>query len=151
MFFGFRMAFGGTVPFTTWLSKQEWASGIISEPIKIPNSLADLGVKGDLANVGAAPANHQPLIDNITAAKGEQDAPTFIETMTGMFGKGYPDGIDESLRDAAMADWQAYWYFPAGMAAVILVIFAVAFWDKVKTDDVDAEDAAEALPEDAPA
>jgi len=127
MFFGFRMAFGGSWPFTA---------------SKIPNSYDEYGV---------APENHQPLIDNITAAKGEQEAPTFIETMTGMFGKGYPEGVDPSLVDNAMTDWANYWYFPAGMAAVIMVIFAVAFWDKVKTDDVSESDAAEALPEDAPA
>jgi hypothetical protein len=71
--------------------------------------------------------------------------------MTGMFGKGYPEGVDATLVEKAMADWQAYWYFPAGMAAVIMVIFALAFWDKVKTDDVSEADAAEGLPEDAPA
>ncbi|MEO0475963.1 MAG: nucleoside permease [Planctomycetota bacterium] len=127
MFFGFRMAFGGNFPFTD---------------IKIPNSYGEYGT---------APTNHQPLIDNITAAKGEAPAPTFIETMTGMFGKGYPEGVDATLVEKAMADWQNYWYFPAGMAAVITIIFAVAFWDKVKTDDVEVEDAAEAFTEDAPA
>ena len=127
MFFGFRMAFGGSFPFTN---------------IKIPNNVGEYG---------AAPANHQPLIDNITAAKGEAPAPSFVDTMTGMFGKGYPEGVDATLVEKAMADWQAYWYFPAGMAAVIMVIFALAFWDKVKTDDVSEADAAEGLPEDAPA
>ncbi|MBX2850685.1 MAG: MFS transporter [Phycisphaeraceae bacterium] len=136
MFFGFRMAFGGNFPFTN---------------VKIPNSLGELGISGDMAGVGAAPTNHQPLIDNITQLKGEAPAPSFMDTMLGMFGKGYPEGIDPTLVEKAMADWQNYWYFPAGMAAVIMVIFAVAFWDKVKTDDVDIENAAEALPEDAPA
>ena len=37
------------------------------------------------------------------------------------------------------------------ITAFLYSLFAVAFWDKVKTDDVDIEDAAEALPEDAPA
>ncbi|MEM9415552.1 MAG: MFS transporter [Planctomycetota bacterium] len=120
MFFGFRMAFSGNFPFTN---------------IPLPNHAGDIG-KG--------PANHQPLIDHITALNGEQEAPSFIETMLGMFGKGYPDGIDMTLVGKAMADWQNYWYFPAGMAAVILVIFAVGFWDKVSTDDVDEEEVAEA-------
>ncbi|MEM6260747.1 MAG: MFS transporter [Planctomycetota bacterium] len=127
MFVGFRMAFGGSIPFTS---------------IEIPNSVGDYG---------NAPANHQPLIDNITAAKGEAPTPSFFDTMTGMFGTGYPEGVDASLVEKAMADWQNYWYFPAGMAAVIMVIFAVAFWDKVKTDDVSEAEAAEGLPEDAPA
>jgi hypothetical protein len=33
-----------------------------------------------------------------------------------------------------MAEWKAFWFLPAGMAAVITVIFFLAFWDKVKTD-----------------
>ena len=125
MFVGFRMAFGGSIPFTS---------------IKIPNSYGDYGV---------APEKHPDLINHIAELKGDQPAPSFMETMTGMFGKGYPEGIDQALVAAAMEDWKNYWMFPAGMAAVIMVIFAAAFWDKVKTDDV--EDAAEALPEDAPA
>ena len=42
-----------------------------------------------------------------------------------------------------MMEWQNYWIFPAGMAAVIFVIFAVFFWDKVE-NDTDAEDVAKA-------
>lgn len=120
MFFGFRMAFGGTIPFTN---------------IALPNHVGAYGV---------GPANHQPLIDNITTLKGEQAAPSFMDTMLGMFGKGFPDGIDMDLVGKAMADWQNYWVFPAGMAAVIMVIFAIGFWDKVSMDDVDEADVAEA-------
>lgn len=120
MFFGFRMAFGGTIPFTS---------------IALPNHVGDYGV---------GPANHQPLIDHITTLKGEAPAPSFMDTMLGMFGKGFPDGVNMDLVAKAMTDWQNYWVFPAGMAAVIMVIFALGFWDKVETDDVDEADVAEA-------
>jgi len=36
----------------------------------------------------------------------------------------------ENLADK-MTEWQNYWLFPAGMAAVIFIIFALLFWDKV--------------------
>jgi len=127
MFFGFRMAFGGTFPFTK---------------TSIPNHINEYGV---------APAHHQELINHINSLKGDQPALSFVDTMLGMFGKGYPDGIDMNLVASAMTDWKNYWMFPAGMAAVILVIFTLAFWDKVKTDDVTEADAIKALPEDAPA
>lgn len=120
MFFGFRMAFGGNWPFT-------------SKPL--PNTYGDYG---------AATSGHGPLMENIKAAAGDQAAPSFIESLTGMFGKGYPEGTDPNLIATAMTDWKNYWMFPAGMAAVIFVIFAIFFWDKVKTDDVDLEKAAEA-------
>lgn len=120
MFFGFRMAFSGTIPFTN---------------IAIPNHVGQYGV---------GPENHQPLLDHITTLKGEQEAPGFIDTMLGMFGKGYPEGIDMTLVAKAMADWKDYWYFPAGMAAVILAIFALGFWDKVDREGVDEADVAEA-------
>jgi len=127
MFFGFRMAFSGTFPFTS---------------IAIPNHINAYGT---------APANHQPLIDHIKELKGDQPAPSFFESLLGMFGKGYPEGIDMDLVSKAMNDWKDYWLFPAGMAAVIMVIFALGFWDKVKRDDVGVEEATEGLPEDAPA
>lgn len=120
MFFGFRMAFGGNVPFTA---------------IPLPNTA---GI------YGAAPASHQPLMDDILRAAGNQPAPGFVESLLGMFGKGYPAGVDPALVSAALAQWKNYWLFPAGMAAVILLIFAAFFWDRVsaKIDESDAAVAA---------
>jgi len=115
MFFGFRMAFGGNFPFTS---------------ISLPNAAG---------SYGAAPKNHQAVLDQIKELNGEQPDPSFMDTMLGMFGKGFPEGMDMNLVGQAMIDWKNYWIFPAGMAAVITVIFALGFWDKVKTDDDDAE------------
>lgn len=110
MFFGFRMAFGGNLPFT------------------------DTALPNTYGAYGAAPAGNQPLMDNIKTAAGEQTPPSFVDSLLGMFGKGYPEGVDNALVTTAMADWKNYWLFPAGMAAVIFVIFALFFWDKVKTN-----------------
>ncbi len=123
MFFGFRMAFGGNIPFTS---------------IAIPNHVG---------GYGAAPANHQPLIDHITQLKGDQPAPSFFDSLLGMFGKGYPEGINMDIVASAMADWKNYWLFPAGMAAVIMVIFAIAFWDKVSANEVSQAKVAKAVQE----
>jgi len=119
MFFGFRMAFGGEFPGT------------------------DADLPNTYSKFGAAPAGHQPLMDNVKAAAGDQSAPSFIDSLLGMFGKGYPEGVDPQLVTIAMTDWKNYWMFPAAMAAVIFVIFAVFFWDKVDTD-TDAEEVAKA-------
>ena len=109
MFFGFRMAFGGNLPFTT---------------IPLHNTY---GI------YGAAPANHSALMENIKAATSGQPAPTFLESMAGMFGKGYPEGVNPELVTKAMIDWKHYWLFPAGMAAVIALIFLLLFRDNTKS------------------
>jgi nucleoside transporter len=111
MFFGFRMAFGGNIPFTN---------------IPLPNTIAQYG---------AAPANHAALMDNIKAVSGNQADPTFLQSMAGMFGKGFPEGVDKALLNIAMMDWKNFWLFPAGMAAVIAVIFLIFFHDDLKSDD----------------
>ena len=105
MFFGFRMTFGGKIPFTD---------------ISLPNTIG---------LYGAAPANHGALMENITAAAGSQPAPGFLQSLLGMFGKGYPDGVSAELISKAMTDWKHFWLFPAGMAAVILAVFAIFFRD----------------------
>jgi nucleoside transporter len=109
MFFGFRMAFGGNLPFTT---------------IPLHNTY---GI------YGAAPANHSALMENIKATTSGQPAPTFLESMAGMFGKGYPEGVNPELVTKAMIDWKHYWLFPAGMAAVIALIFLLLFRDNTKS------------------
>jgi nucleoside transporter len=106
MFFGFRMAFGGKWPFTE---------------TPLPNAFGAYGV---------APVGHVPLMEGIKVLNEGKAAPSFSESLTGMFGKGFPDGLDAALVAAAGADWKSYWLFPAGMAAVISVIFFLAFWDK---------------------
>lgn len=115
MFFGFRMAFGGTWPFTK---------------IPLPNTFGAYG---------AAPANHVPLMENIATAQGEQPEPTVLESFTGMFGKGYPEGVDPELVNKAMIDWKNFWFFPAGMALVILVVFILFFHDRPADPDTDKD------------
>lgn len=111
MFIGFRMAFGGNFPFTT---------------IPLPNAISAYG---------AAPVNHSALMENIKITAGSQPAPSFFESMTGMFGKGYPEGVNPELISRAMTDWKYYWLFPAGMAAAIAVIFMLFFHDNLKPSE----------------
>ena len=60
-----------------------------------------------------------------------------------------------AIRDKTMAQWKTFWTVPAIMALIILVIFAVAFWDKScdgepeAIADENAETIEEAPPEDA--
>ena len=106
MFFGFRMAFGETWPFTE---------------TTIPNTYG---------SHGAAVTEQGALMENIQTAAGEKEASSFIDSVLGMFSKGYPEGINNELVSSTMTQWKNYWMFPAAMAAVIFVIFALFFWDK---------------------
>ncbi len=117
LFFGFRMAFGAKFPFTS---------------IALPNQYDRYGVvPGD--------DNHKPLMDAIADNKGETEG-SFVDSLTGMFGQGYPEGVDPALVEQGMTAWHYYWIFPAIMASVIFVVFALLFWDRVDIDDPNEED-----------
>lgn len=116
MFFGFRFAFGGTFPFT---------DAKLPNTITQGNSVYGNAASGDLVNA---------IKD---ANTGAPDKGT-LEQFSGMFGKGYPEGIDKTAIATNMSQWKDFWYFPMILAAVIFVVFAVFFWDNVKTDDTES-------------
>lgn len=112
MFFGYRMCFGGNAPFTGM-------GGSVGTPI--PNSVGE---------IGRLPEGHTALTDSITLLNEGKIELSFIDKTLGMFGKGYPEGLDPALVTKAMTDWKNYWMFPATMAAAVSVIFLLAFWEK---------------------
>jgi nucleoside transporter len=122
MFFGFRMAFGGNFPFTGKA---------------LPNTYGEYGVD---------PAGQDALMENLKEVSTNTET-GFMDSLLGMFGKGYPEGVNAELITKAMADWKNYWLFPAGMAAVIFVLFALLFWDKVDKDVTEDEVAKAASPD----
>ena len=115
MFFGFRMAFGGSWPFTS---------------TALPNTAGDYGV---------APGGNSALMDSIKENSGTEEI-SFLDSLLGMFGKGYPDGVSSDLISTAMNQWRDYWIYPAGMAATIAVIFFLGFWDNSADGDEKEEE-----------
>lgn len=73
----------------------------------------------------------------LTAARGEQEAVGFLESFTQMFSRSLPEGLDAGLLSTTMEQWKNFWMFPSIMAAIIMVIFALTFWDKAKTESDD--------------
>ncbi len=55
---------------------------------------------------------------------------SFGQQFAKMFAVKIPDGVDPSLVSTAADLWKSYWMLPAGMAAVIAVIFLIFFHDK---------------------
>jgi nucleoside transporter len=55
--------------------------------------------------------------------------PTFGEKLAQMFSVHLPD-VNPELLSQTMAQWKAFWMVPAGMAAVIAVVFFLGFWGR---------------------
>ncbi|MCO6047517.1 MFS transporter [Aeoliella sp. ICT_H6.2] len=59
----------------------------------------------------------------------------FFEQFTQMFTAELPTGIDPELLSETMNQWKSYWLVPAGMAAAILVLFALTFFDRKASEE----------------
>lgn len=60
-----------------------------------------------------------------------------FEQLGQMFSVDMPTGTDINLIADTMMQWKSFWIFPAVMAAVITVIFFVAFRDNILVSDED--------------
>ncbi|MFT5130958.1 MAG: nucleoside transporter [Rhodothermales bacterium] len=108
-----------------------------------------IGYKVAFGKLGAVD-KHGDLVAAISAGRPEETL-TFGQSLAKMFAVNLPD-VDATLLSETMAQWKAFWLVPAGMAFVIMIIFAAAFWDKSCDGDLaEVEDEAitEAPPEDA--
>jgi MFS family permease len=73
----------------------------------------------------------------ITTARGDVEPLGFFETFGKMFTRELPDNLNQELLSETMTQWQNFWMLPAIMAAVVFVVFALAFWDRTKTAPVE--------------
>jgi len=117
MFFGFRIMAGGdlfgTIPLNFTIDKY-------GEPVT---------KSGELVNA-------------IKEARGDSEAASFFETFTKMFSQGLPEGLDGGLLGETMGQWENFWIFPGIMAGAVLVVFALAFWDRTIVEEESADSAA---------
>ncbi len=77
----------------------------------------------------------------LKTAAGEQSPMSFIDTFANMLSRNLPAGLDKELLSSTMNQWKNFWMFPSIMAGIVLVIFALTFWDKMKPSASDAQDA----------
>lgn len=105
----------------------------------------------DFSGLGEGVTKFGELDGAITAAREAQET-SFFDQLFQMFSVKMPDGVDGTLLSGTMAQWKSFWMFPAIMAAVIAVVFFLAFWDKIKVTEDDDELAVEAAetPEEMP-
>ena len=75
----------------------------------------------------------------LKAAAGEQAPMSFIDTFANMLSRSLPAGLDKELLSSTMNQWKNFWMFPSIMAGIVLIIFALTFWDKVKSSAVEGQ------------
>ena len=75
---------------------------------------------------------------NALAATIETPTFGFWESFGKMFLSEEPTATGTIVSDA-MANWKTFWMFPSLMAIVVVVLFTVAFWDKVKQEEASPE------------
>jgi nucleoside transporter len=73
----------------------------------------------------------------LKAASSPQEL-SFAQSLGRMFSQALPEGIDPALLQETMLEWKKFWLLPAGMAAAVLVLFAVAFHDRHTDQAIEA-------------
>lgn len=116
MFFGYRIMAGGDL------------FGFI--PLNI--TFGDYGTQ-----VTAAPEYVAALSD----ARGHSEPISFLQSFTQMFSRHLPESLDPGILAETMAQWHDFWLSPAIMATAIFILFAVAFWDRTRTNPKSDPDA----------
>lgn len=89
----------------------------------------------------ASVPNYSKLEEAFKAASTPQEV-TFGESFRQMFSVARPEGLDADLLRETMLQWREFWLLPAGMAAVVLVIFLVAFHDRNTSQPIEIEESA---------
>jgi nucleoside transporter len=86
-----------------------------------------------IGKYGEQVTNSEAYAAALGEARGETEQLGFFETFLGMFSRELPSGLNPELLSATMEQWKNFWMFPAIMAAGVLVLFFVAFWDRTVT------------------
>ncbi|QDT33360.1 MFS transporter [Thalassoglobus polymorphus] len=120
MFFGFRIAFGG--------------------------SFGPIPLNWHIGEMGKQVVSSEKYNEALITARGADEGMSFFESFSQMFSRSLPEGLDPQLLSTTMTEWKQFWFFPAIMAGVVFVVFALFFHDKMSDKDVSESEVAEAAP-----
>jgi MFS family permease len=103
-----------------------------TEPVQLAIANAEAAIStADADAIKQAGAELREAVAELPGAV----APTFAQQLGQMFTAELPDGIDQELLAETMQQWKQFWLVPAGMAAAILVLFALAFHDRKASEE----------------
>jgi len=89
-------------------------------------------VAGD--RFGNTMTKYEPLNEAIGSLKTPETL-TFGQSLGRIFSVELPEQLDPTLLSETMIQWKSFWILPAGMAAAVLAIFALCFYDKADVDE----------------
>lgn len=87
---------------------------------------------------GVKTAESDALAASLKSAAGEPGS--FFSAFGKMLTRELPAGIDQPVLDATMEQWKVFWQFPALLAAVVFVLFALMFWDRIQVVAADGQE-----------
>ena len=85
-----------------------------------------------IGEYGEQVTKSEQYVSALKEARGEQPAVGFLDSFGQMFSRSLPENLDNTLLSETMGQWKNFWMFPSIMAGIILVVFAITFWDKAK-------------------
>jgi MFS family permease len=146
MFFGYKVAdilFGSTMTKYGALDlelKRANAQQLLSsaDPGPTTTALSDAIATAQAAITSGEGAAIKEAGQQLGAAMKEMPGvvpPTFAEQLGQMFTAKLPEGVDPQLLSDTMLQWKEFWLVPAGMAAAILVLFALTFYDRKASEE----------------
>jgi len=141
MYFGFRIAFSHNAEKVTNYAALNLDSKLASarellagagpdaSTASLQSSISDaetILASGDPAALGEASKE----LSGVMTEFGGASSISYFEQLGQMFSVSMPDGIDQQLLSETMLQWKEFWLVPAGMAAGVLLIFAIFFYDR---------------------
>jgi hypothetical protein len=97
------------------------------------DSFLGIPLKMTIAGYGGQVTKATEYTAALKEAAGEPEAMSFFATFANMLSRSLPEGLDKEVLASTMAQWKNFWMFPAIMAAAILVVFTLTFWEKTKS------------------
>lgn len=104
------------------------------------DSFLGVPLKMTVGEYGGQVTQAKEYTEALKIAAGEAESVSFFGAFANMLSRSLPEGLDKGLLGSTMEQWKNFWMFPAIMAGVILVVFAVTFWDRLKPANEDAQD-----------
>ena len=108
--------------------------------IMAAGSFLGIPLNWTIGQYGEQVTDAKAYTEALKVATGEQEAVSFFQTFGNMLSRSLPETLDKDLLASTMGQWKNFWMFPSIMAGIVLVIFALTFWDRIQTTPEETKD-----------